>query len=82
MLPAMRYLVGTDEAGYGPNLGPLVSSATVWEVPDEVGGDRLFDRLSHVIAPGRDRRGGCDGSRVAMADSKALYSGKGGLTIT
>ena len=26
------YLIGTDEAGYGPNLGPLVISATVWQV--------------------------------------------------
>ena len=24
------YLIGTDEAGYGPNLGPLVVSASVW----------------------------------------------------
>ena len=30
----MAFLIGTDEAGYGPNLGPLVISATVWEVPD------------------------------------------------
>ena len=28
----MPYLVGTDEAGYAPNLGPLVISATVWWV--------------------------------------------------
>ena len=41
----MAYLIGTDEAGYGPNLGPLVISATVWEVPDDVGGENLFDRL-------------------------------------
>lgn len=33
----MSYLVGTDEAGYGPNLGPLVVSASVWEVPAEIG---------------------------------------------
>ena len=46
----MGYLIGTDEAGYGPNLGPLVISATVWEVPDGVGGDDLFDRLGHVVA--------------------------------
>ena len=29
----MGYLIGTDEAGYGPNLGPLVISASVWHVP-------------------------------------------------
>ena len=33
----MQYLLGTDEAGYGPNLGPLVVTATVWEVPDASG---------------------------------------------
>ncbi len=33
----MPYLLGTDEAGYGPNLGPLVISASVWEVPDGAG---------------------------------------------
>jgi hypothetical protein len=47
----MGYLIGTDEAGYGPNLGPLVISATVWEAPDGVGGEDLFERLGHVIAP-------------------------------
>jgi hypothetical protein len=46
----MGYLIGTDEAGYGPNLGPLVISATVWEAPDGVGGEDLFGRLDHVIA--------------------------------
>src|SRR5215203_3406446 len=28
----MPYLIGTDEAGYAPNLGPLVVTATVWHV--------------------------------------------------
>lgn len=28
-------VIGTDEAGYGPNLGPLVVSATMWSVPSE-----------------------------------------------
>lgn len=35
----MTLLVGTDEAGYGPNLGPLVVAATAWEAtadPTEV----------------------------------------------
>jgi ribonuclease HII len=30
----MGFVIGMDEAGYGPNLGPLVLTATVWEVPD------------------------------------------------
>ncbi len=53
----MGYLIGTDEAGYGPNLGPLVISATLWEAPDGVGGEGLFEHLAHVITPqlGRTR---------------------------
>jgi hypothetical protein len=34
----MGILIGMDEAGYGPNFGPLVVAATAWEVPDEVPG--------------------------------------------
>ncbi len=30
----MGILIGTDEAGYGPNFGPLVVAATAWDVPD------------------------------------------------
>jgi hypothetical protein len=36
----MGILIGMDEAGYGPNLGPLVVAATAWEVREEVGGQR------------------------------------------
>jgi hypothetical protein len=37
----MGFLIGMDEAGYGPNYGPLVVAATVWEVAEqEVGGQR------------------------------------------
>jgi hypothetical protein len=46
----MPYLIGTDEAGYGPNLGPLVISASVWQVPDGVRGEDLYGRLKEVIA--------------------------------
>jgi ribonuclease HII len=31
----MGILIGMDEAGYGPNFGPLVVAATVWEVAEE-----------------------------------------------
>ncbi len=79
----MAFLIGTDEAGYGPNLGPLVISATVWEVPDGAGSDDLYRRLEAVVTPAAERNGnGQHGSgRVAMADSKALYHSGGGLRL-
>lgn len=78
----MGYLIGTDEAGYGPNLGPLVISATAWEVPDGVDNEDLYGHLTAIIAqkPVRVRKGDCPllSLPVAMADSKSLYSqGKG-----
>ena len=74
----MNYLIGTDEAGYGPNLGPLVISATVWELPEDVRADGLYRLLRSVIAAApaeAARRKGC----VVVADSKALYPSAKGL---
>jgi hypothetical protein len=34
----MGILIGMDEAGYGPNFGPLVVAATAWHVADEGSG--------------------------------------------
>jgi hypothetical protein len=72
----MALLIGTDEAGYGPNLGPLVVSASVWEVPDGVGPGDLYGLLSGVVAARRRRNG-----RVVavIADSKSLYQPGQGL---
>ena len=73
----MKYLVGTDEAGYGPNLGPLVISATLWETPSQVDCEELFEQVQSVIAPALDKIK-ASGPFVAMADSKVLYTpGKG-----
>ena len=65
-----RILIGTDEAGYGPNLGPLTVTATAWEIPAEINPASLWDELRKVItnAPAR----GDD--RLFVADSKAVYS--------
>jgi len=30
----MQHIIATDEAGYGPNLGPLAIGATRWETSD------------------------------------------------
>ncbi len=44
----MPYLIGTDEAGYGPNLGPLVITSTVWHV-DAADSCDLYERLRGVV---------------------------------
>ena len=73
----MGFLIGTDEAGYGPNLGPLVISATEWRVPDGTGSDNLYDLLSDSVC-GDPTVAASDG-RLAITDSKALYQSGGSL---
>ena len=71
----MHLLIGTDEAGYGPNLGPLVVAASAWQTPQKVKPEYLYEHLSEIIAA-ED----CETDpRLAIADSKVLYSAGGGL---
>jgi len=67
----MPYFIGTDEAGYGPNLGPLVISASVWHVDGGAAAEDLYKLLRSVVckSPSRDN----PLKRVAVADSKELY---------
>jgi ribonuclease HII len=74
----MGYIIGTDEAGYGPNLGPLLVSATVWEAPDGIGGEQLFRQLEGVVANALPKKRSDPHNLPVFADSKILYSpGKG-----
>jgi hypothetical protein len=75
----MGYLIGTDEAGYGPNLGPLVISASVWQAPDGVRGEDLFGRLGHVIAGSLKQAEKLTPPCMVVADSKILYNSGGDL---
>jgi len=71
------YLIGTDEAGYGPNLGPLVVSATLWELPDQLLDAGLYGLLADAVsADGRNVTGN---DRIAIADSKSLYHSRGSM---
>ncbi len=73
----MAYLIGTDEAGYGPNLGPLVISATLWKVPEKLLGKDLYPCLAPAIVGSLALKSGADS--IAIADSKQLYHPGGGL---
>src|SRR5262245_52084918 len=71
----MKYFLGTDEAGYGPNLGPLVVTATLWRV-EECDGSPLYDRLRNVVtAEPEDKQD----RRVWLADSKKVHGATDGL---
>ncbi|MBX7167513.1 MAG: hypothetical protein K1X74_14380 [Pirellulales bacterium] len=72
------YLIGTDEAGFGPNFGPLVVAATAWEIPDHCADAGLYELAPGAITSAFPPRGASD-RRVIVADSKALYSPQRGL---
>lgn len=69
----MPYLLGTDEAGYGPNLGPLLVAASLWHVADEEELD-LYVRLKKSVTA--ERKNAQD-RRLVLADSKQLYQSGG-----
>ena len=71
----MPYLIGADEAGYGPNLGPLVIATSVWHVSCDPLDCDLYDLLRHVATRSATKT---SPKCVTIADSKALYkSGQG-----
>ena len=75
----MPYLIGTDEAGYAPNLGPLVISASVWWVDGPGPNVDLYEKLKREVCKAPRRSGAS--RRLAIADSKALYSRAQGLQV-
>jgi len=73
-------VVGIDEAGYGPLLGPLVVTGVAFEVPDEVaaaGSPDLWSLLSDSVTRRPSRRD----LRLPVLDSKKLYQRAAGLSL-
>jgi len=68
-------VVGIDEAGYGPLLGPLVVTGVAFELPDDRVDDCLWERLVGSVS--RSVKKG--GRRLPIVDSKKLYRSKDGI---
>lgn len=71
----MALLIGMDEAGYGPNLGPLLISATAWEVSGDPRKIDLWEKFSGIV----EQSAPSDGSHIQIADSKKVYTPARGL---
>ncbi len=74
----MTLLIGTDEAGYGPNLGPLVVGLSAWQIPDDCPADQLPQLLRSFVAEPTTLNDPC---RLPLADSKQLYQPQRGLAV-
>jgi ribonuclease HII len=68
----MPWVVGIDEAGYGPNLGPLVQAAVALHLPDD--DPAGWETLRPVVRRCHEK----DDGRLLIDDSKKVYT-RGGL---
>lgn len=75
---SVAYLIGIDEAGYGPNLGPLVIGGTVWQLDDrhdDLTQVELYDLLKDAVTRKLSR------THLAIADSKVVYGKRDDLSL-
>lgn len=69
-------LIATDEAGYGPKLGPFVVAATMWRIPDEaVDKPSQGDCFAHIRKPTQMGK-----LRITVDDSKNVFRPKSAAT--
>ena len=74
-------MIGLDEAGYGPLLGPLCLGASVWRVDDDLLGEAeapfdvdLRAALAGLVCRAGEGQGD-EALPVPVDDSKALHGG-------
>ncbi len=73
----LAIVIGIDEAGYGPILGPLVVSAVVADIPDNLLTQSLWDILRSSITKQRSASAG----RIIINDSKKLHKSHGNYKL-
>jgi ribonuclease HII len=71
----MAVLVGIDEAGFGPILGPLIASSCSFSIPNDLLKSDLWEVLRKSISINRKHLRG----RLLVTDSKKAYSKSTGI---
>ena len=71
----MPLLIGMDEAGLGPNLGPFVVAASVWEVPSPPSGFDFWTAFDTVLTNAPRPHD----ERLHVADSKRVFQPGSGI---
>lgn len=71
----MARVIGMDEAGLGPNLGPFVVAATVWDVPESPMKFDFWKTFKKVLT----NKPQPDEKRLHIADSKEVFQPKRGF---
>lgn len=64
--------LGVDEAGYGPNLGPLLIAVTRWRTPCDALRCDFYKGLTKAVSATAASRS----QQLHVADSKVVHSGK------
>lgn len=72
----MSIIVGIDEAGYGPTLGPLVVTATIFDSPGVKECD-LWELLNDIVS----KKSSKNRESIVVNDSKKLYSRSKGFGV-
>ncbi len=72
----MKWSIGIDEAGYGPNLGPFVMSAVACRV-EGPGPECLWERLAAALRRARPAPKKKGDTRIIADDSKLVHGSRG-----
>ncbi len=77
-----KLIIGVDEAGYGPNLGPLTLAASIWDVDINATEpwfcDAMSERFGTTNLAGANVSSSQSG-KVPLGDSKKLYDRTKGI---
>jgi ribonuclease HII len=66
----MTWIIGIDEAGYGPNFGPFIMTSVACRVPDH----RHPANLWRLLHPAVRRSADADEGQLLIDDSKRVYT--------